>query len=96
MGFCVPAYGSCVSSVDIYFDIFCRNMYNYDTGGTKTGCMHRSLPGTVPDSNFSLGVVEVMYDCSTMKSNETSAVIATKKLTLYCIFITVILEKCTI
>jgi len=33
-------------------------MYN---AGTKTGCMLRSLPITVPDSNFSLGVVELMY-----------------------------------
>jgi len=50
-------------------------MYNYDTAGTKTGCMLRSLPSTVQDSYFSLGVVEVMYDCSRMKSNEASDVI---------------------
>jgi len=50
-------------------------MYNYDTAGTKTGCMHRSLPGIVPDSNFSLGVVEVMYDYSRLMSKEASAVI---------------------
>jgi len=50
-------------------------MYNYDTAGTKTRYMLRSLPGTVPDSNFSLGVVEVMYDCSRMMSNEASATI---------------------
>jgi len=55
--------------------IFCRNMYKYDTAGTKTGCMLRSLPGTVPDSNFSLGVVEVMYDFSRLMSNVASAVI---------------------
>ena len=58
-------------------------MYNYDTAGTKTGCMHRSLPGTVQDSNFSLGVVEVMYDCSRIKSIEASAVIASCLYTMY-------------
>jgi len=50
-------------------------MYNYDTESTKTGCMLRSLPGTVQDSNFSLGVVEVMYDFSRLMSNEASAVL---------------------
>jgi len=50
-------------------------MHNYDTAGTKTGCMLRSLPLTVPDSNFSLGVVEVMYVCSRMMSSKASAVI---------------------
>ena len=55
--------------------IFCINIYNYDPAGTKTGCMHRSLPGTVPDSNLSLGVVEVIYDFSRMMSNEASSVI---------------------
>ena len=64
-------------------NIFCRNMYKYDTAGTKTGCMLNSLPGTVPDSYFSLGVVEVMYDCSRMKSNEASAVIASCLYTMY-------------
>jgi len=58
-------------------------MYNYDTAGTKTGCMLTSLPGTVLDSNFSLGVVEVMYVCSRMKSNEASAVIASCLYTMY-------------
>ena len=55
----------------------------YDTAGTKTGCMLRSLPGTVQDSNFSLGVVEGMYDCSRMKSNEASAVIDSCLYTMY-------------
>ena len=64
--------------------IFCRSMYNYDTAGTKTGCMLWSLPGTVPESNFSLGVVEVMYDCSRMMSNEASAVI---DICLYTMFV---------
>jgi len=58
-------------------------MYNYDTAGTKTGCMLMSLPGTVPDCNFSLGVVEVMYDYSRMKSNEASPVIASCLYTMY-------------
>jgi len=63
--------------------IFCRNMYNYDTAGTKTGCMLNSLPGTVQDSNFSLGVVEVMYDFSRLMSNEASAVIDSCLYTMY-------------
>jgi len=66
--------------------IFCIYIYNFDTASTKTGCMHKSLPGTVPDSNFSLGVVEVMYDFSRMKSNEASAVIDS---CLYTMFICV-------
>jgi len=60
--------------------IFCRNMYN---AGTKTGYMIRSLPGTVPDSNFSLEVVEVMYDCNRMMSNKASAVIDSCLYTMY-------------
>ena len=59
----------------------------YDTAGTKTGCMLRSLPGTVQDSNFSLGVEEVMDDCSRMKSNEASAVIASCFVHYVCIFV---------
>ena len=55
-------------------------MYN---AGTKTGCMLRYLPVTVPDSNFSLGVVEVMYDCSRMQSSEASAVIDSCLYTMY-------------
>jgi len=58
-------------------------MYSYDTAGTKTGCMHRSLPGTVQDSNFSLGVVELMYDISRLMSNEASAVIDRCLYTMY-------------
>jgi len=58
-------------------------MYKYDTVGTKTWCMLNSLPGTVPDSNFSLGVVEVIYDCIRMKGNEASAVIASSLYTMY-------------
>jgi len=58
-------------------------MYNYDTACNKTGCMLRSLPGTVPDSNFSLGVVEVMYDCNRMMSNKASAVIDSCLYTMY-------------
>jgi len=61
-------------------------MYNYDTACTKTGCMLRSLPGTVPDSDFSLGVVEVMYDFSRMMSNESSAVIDSCLYTMYVYF----------
>jgi len=58
-------------------------MYKYDTAGTKTGCMLRFLPGTVQDSNFSLGFVKVMYDYGRMKSSEASAVIAS----LYTIYV---------
>ena len=63
--------------------MFCRNMCSYDTAGTKTGCILRSLPGTVPDSNFSLGVVEVIYVFSRMMSNEASAVIDSCFYTMY-------------
>ena len=63
--------------------IFCRIMYSYDTAGTKPGCMLRFLPGTVPDSNFSLGVVEVIYDYSRMMSNEASGVIDSCLYTMY-------------
>ena len=63
--------------------IFCRNMCSYDTAGTKTGCMLSSLPGTVLDSNFSLDVVEVMYDYSRMMCNEASAVIDSCLYTMY-------------
>ena len=58
-------------------------MYKYDTAGTKIGCMLRSLSGTVQDSNFSLGVEEVMYDYSRMKSSEASAAIASCLYTMY-------------
>ena len=58
-------------------------MYNYDTAGTKTGCMLRSLPRTVPDINFSLGVLEVMCDFSKMMSSEASAVIDSCLYTMY-------------
>jgi len=58
-------------------------MCSYDTAGTKTGCILRSLPGTVPDSNFSLGVVEVIYVFSRMMSNEASAVIDSCFYTMY-------------
>jgi len=58
-------------------------MYNYDTAGTKTGCMLRSLPGIVKDSYFSLGVVEVMYDFSRLMSNEASAGIDICLYTIY-------------
>ena len=49
-------------------------MYNQDTAGTQTGCMLRSLPGTVPDSNFSLDVVEMMHDGSRMLSKKAPTV----------------------
>jgi len=55
-------------------------MYNYDTAGTKIRCMLRSLPLTVLDS---LGVVEVMYDCSRMMGNEASAGIVSCLYTVY-------------
>ena len=45
--------------------------------------MLRSLPGTVLHSNLSLGVVEVMYDCSRMMSNEASAVFYSCLYTMY-------------
>ena len=45
--------------------------------------MLRSLSGTVPDSNFSLGVVEVMHDCSRMTSKEVSTVIESCLFTMY-------------
>jgi len=50
-------------------------MYSWHTAGILTGCILRSLPGTVPDSNFSLGVVQVMRDCSRMMKKEVSTVI---------------------
>jgi len=61
-------------------------MCSYDTAGTKTGCMLRSFPGNVLDSNFSLGVVEVMHDCSRMTSPEASAVIDSCLYTVYVYF----------
>ena len=45
--------------------------------------MLSSLPGTVLDSNFSLDVVEVMYDYSRMMCNEASAVIDSCLHTMY-------------
>jgi len=64
-------------------NLFCINMYKNDTAGTMTGCMLSSLPGTVPDSNSILCVVEVMYDCRRMMSNEASAVIDSCLYTMY-------------
>jgi len=61
-------------------------MYNYKTAGKKKGCIHRSKAGTVKDSNFSLGVVELMYDFSRMMSNEASAVIDSCLYTMYVYF----------
>jgi len=49
-------------------------MYNYNTAGILTGCILRSLPGTVPDSNFSLDVVEVMHVYSRMIRKQASTV----------------------
>jgi len=37
--------------------------------------MLRFLPGTIPDYNFNVDVVEVMHDGSRMMSKEVSAVI---------------------
>jgi len=45
--------------------------------------MLRSLPGTVPDSNFSLDVAEVMHDFSRMTSKEVSTVIDSCLYTMY-------------
>ena len=45
--------------------------------------MLRSLPGTVPDCNFSLDIVEVMHDVSRMMSNEVSTVIDNWFYTMY-------------
>jgi len=58
-------------------------MYNYKTATNKRGCMRRSKAGTVQDSNFMLGVVELMCDCSRIMSNEASAVIDSSLHTMY-------------
>ena len=50
-------------------------MYNWDTGGILTGCMLRSLPGTVQDYDFILYIVDLMHDGSGMMSKEVSTVI---------------------
>ena len=43
----------------------------------------RSLPDIVPESNFSLGVMEVMHDGSRMMRKETSNVIDSCLYTVY-------------
>ena len=45
--------------------------------------MLRFLPGTIPDYNFNVDVVEVMYDGSRMMSKEFSAVIYSYLYTIY-------------
>jgi hypothetical protein len=53
--------------------------------------MLRFLPGTVPDYNFSVDVVEVMHDGSRMMSKEVSAVIYSYLCMYICVtFISVI------
>ena len=47
------------------------------------GCILRSLPGTVLDSTFSLGVVQVMHDGNRMMSKEVSSVIDSWLYTMY-------------
>jgi len=47
------------------------------------GCMLRSLSGTVPDSNFSLDVVQVKHDCSRMMRKQASTVIDSCLYTMY-------------
>jgi hypothetical protein len=51
--------------------------------GSLTGCMLWSLPGTVPYSNFSLGVVQVMRDGNRMMKKEISTVIDNRLYTMY-------------
>ena len=45
--------------------------------------MLRSLPDNIPESNFSLDVVEVMRDGSRMMSKEVSTIIASCWYTMY-------------
>jgi len=45
--------------------------------------MLRSLPGTVPDYNFSLDIVDVMHDGSRMMTKKVSAVIYSCLYTMY-------------
>ena len=45
--------------------------------------MLRFLPGTVPDYNFNVDVVEVMHDGSRLMSKEVSAVIYSCLYTMY-------------
>jgi hypothetical protein len=63
--------------------IFCRNMCKYDTAGILTGCMLRTFPGTLPDYNFSLDVVQLMHDGSRMMRKEASTVIDRCLYTIY-------------
>jgi hypothetical protein len=51
--------------------------------GILTGFTLRSLPGTVLDSNFSLGVVQVMDGHSRMMNKEFSTVIDSWLYTMY-------------
>jgi len=47
------------------------------------GCILRSLPGTVPDSNFSLPVVQVKHDCISKMRKQASSVIDIYLYTVY-------------
>jgi hypothetical protein len=58
-------------------------VYSKDTAGILTGRMLRFLPGTILNSNFILGVVEVMYDRSRMMNKEVSTVIVSRLYTMY-------------
>jgi hypothetical protein len=51
--------------------------------GILTGCMLRPLPDTVPDYNFSLGVVQLLHDDSGMMRKEASNAIDSYLYTMY-------------
>jgi hypothetical protein len=56
----------------------------------------RSFPGTLPDCNFSLDVVQLMHDGSRMMSKEDSTVIDSCLYTMYVYCVTSISVICII